>query len=164
MKSSTFGYRTLQVIGVLIMIMVFPLIYEYFFPGSDYANVDLGDGGLKAHLMFWCFNLLVVLLGATLFFKASFVQLSHEEFKIESFMRNEALLWKDIRNVRKIPLVSPPLYRVSVFGAKPGYFTMGNARSWEVETPYSVHSGDNSGVLKYSKQRINAAKTPDERL
>lgn len=160
MESSSFGYRLIQLVGLLFCILPLLLVQAYFWPESTSATLDLGEGTFQDHLVFWCFCICIVALGANVFRKASFAKLSDDAVQIKGFKRDFSINWSQVKSVRKIPFVSPPMYRISFLNnqAKPAYFSMSTTSFWEINTPWALFSGDASGVLKYARQRINDAK------
>ncbi|MGL6260293.1 hypothetical protein [Vibrio sp. WXL210] len=160
MKSSLFGYRLIQLFGFFLCFMPFMFVQAYFWPESTSATVDLGEGNFTEHLMFWLSCVCILAIGFNIFHKASLVNFSDDSVSIRGFNRDLAINWSQVKGVRKIPFVSPPMYRISFLNnqAKPAYFSMSTTSSWEISTPWALFSGDKSGVLKYVRQKVNEAK------
>ena len=159
MESSSIGYRMIQVFGLLFGAMPLMFIQSYFWTEAAIAEVDLGKETFLEIGIFFIFCTGMAFFSYSAFTKAVFIRFSDENIRIKGFRRNETIQWNDVKRVFKVPFASPPIYRISFNEThKTGYFIMSLFNSWTIETPWSLFSGDSSGVVKYARDKISNAR------
>ena len=149
MESSYVAYKFARWLGIALILVAVYLMCELFANFATYYsrtnNVIYGQFAtvfILACIGFLAYNNFV------------YLQMDDEGVLILRKEKKKIILWKDVKSAFRVFGTSPPIYGMTFRKSKIiCFFGVHSKINWYFEAPWILIAGDNSGVVKFVKER-----------